>query len=205
MERFRASGTYPGSLRAATPGDTRCYMGKMDTLLTATDRHYWRAVTDDPEVQRYVTLRVRFKEEVCVGDRFETHAHIVSVCVPAACTVAQLLAATQAASESPYVAMTPFTLAVDGKELDGARPIAAYNITEYTDIDALAAGEDHLTHLSTMRAANFNETEITPELELEAPYAELKHREVVGTRNMRYGSKPSKSPLARYGATQPGI
>lgn len=201
LQRFENSTTYPGSIMAATPGDTAVHMGRFQTLLEEGDKHYWRAVVDDPEPRRYATIRIRFKEEVCVGDSFEVHNNVIPVSVPVDSTVAYLMQATQQINDSPYLCQNPFTLSLNGKVLHSAQTLKDAGITENTVLDAADDVRDHRMHEEGVRMLDWYRDEMTPEVENTAPYAELKLREntVVPRMSPRAYRMYGKPPLARHG------
>lgn len=202
LQRFQQSKTYPGSIKAATPGDTAHFMTRYNTLLDEGDRHYWRAVVDDPEPRRYLTIRVRFKEDVCIGDRFEVHSSVVPVSVPADCTIAHLMQAVRELNDSPYLCENPFTLSLDGKVLAGSETLCAAGVSETTVLDAADDVRDHRMHEDGSRMLDWYRDEMTPDVENTAPYAELKLREntVAHRKSPKAYRMYGKASLARHGS-----
>ncbi|KAG8339709.1 hypothetical protein TRVL_09461 [Trypanosoma vivax] len=171
-KRFEESKTYPGPIRAATPGDTRFYAGSLESILHDTDRHYWRAVTDDPKVEYLIHLRIRFKILTWVTTGWEQRLQIVQVLAPKDCTISQLIDLVRVENQSPYLCASSFVLAVDGKELDPDKTITECCITEHTPIDAIEL-DDHLQHVESKRPRDWNVDEITSECLKSSPYKEM--------------------------------
>ncbi|KAG5500295.1 hypothetical protein JIQ42_04632 [Leishmania sp. Namibia] len=186
--RFTESRTYPGPIRAATPGDTRFYMGSVETILQENERHYWRAVVDDPQVQYLLPLRIRFKTFIWVTSGWEQRMQVVQVMVQRDATVAELLQQVRIENQSPYLCTSSFKLSIDGKELDEQKTLADYGIDEYSRIDAIEE-KDHLLHTEAERPKDWNVDEMTEELLLRSPYKEMGMRP---QRNLapRYEAKP---------------
>lgn len=171
-KRFSESTTYPGPIRAATPGDTRFYDGSVETILHENERHYWRAVTDDPQVQHLVPLRIRFKTHVWVTSGWEQRLQVVQVTVPRESTVQELINAVLIENQSPYLCLSEITLAMEGKELDKTKPLSAYQISENSQIDAVESS-DHLQHTDAVRPKDWNVDEITADDLAVSPYKEM--------------------------------
>ncbi|KAG5477624.1 hypothetical protein CUR178_05330 [Leishmania enriettii] len=188
--RFTESPTYPGSIRAATPGDTRFYMGSVETILQEHERHYWRAVVDDPQVQYLVPLRIRFKTFIWVTSGWEQRLQVVQVMMQRDATVAELLQQVRIENQSPYLCTSSFQLSIDGKELDMRKTLADYGIDEYSRIDAIEE-KDHLLHTETERPKDWNVDEMTEELLLRSPYKEM-------------GMQPQRNLAPRYEAKPKG-
>ncbi|KAG5477093.1 hypothetical protein LSCM1_05434 [Leishmania martiniquensis] len=188
--RFTESRTYPGSIRAATPGDTRFYMGSVETILQENERHYWRAVVDDPHVEYLVPLRIRFKTFVWVTSGWEQRMQVVQVMVRRDSTIAELLQQVRIENQSPYLCTSSFKLSIDGKELDVLKTLADYNIDEYSRIDAIEEN-DHLLHTEAERPKDWNVDEMTDELSLRSPYKEM-------------GMQPQQNLTPRYEAKPKG-
>jgi len=198
LQKMQANTTYPGSIRAATPGDTDTYVGR-HTILRPHERHYWRPVTDDPSVRRFVNIRVRFKESVNVGARFETKLHVVRVKVRDDCTIRHVIDEVTLASDSPYVAQTPFTLSdtATGKALEPDTLLAdalphragSRDVT----LDAVDSATDHLWHEASSRPKDYDTDEVTAADLEQAPHRELRDP------GHRWGhARPQL--LSRYGA-----
>ena len=175
LKRFAESGTYPGSIRRATPGDTMHSIYAPNTVYHSSERHYWRAVVDDPLVEEMMTVRVRFKDDVWVTTGWETRMHVVQVVVPRRSTVSFLMDELVVANCSPYLMQRPFSLAMDGKELDRSSTLDALGIDDLSRIDAIDQEADHLQHRadSAYRPKDWNRDEITAEDLTRSPYKEM--------------------------------
>lgn len=187
--RFLESTSYPGPIRAATPGDTRFYDGSIETILNENERHYWRAVVDDPRVELLLPLRVRFKTNVWVTTGWEKRLQIVQVMVPRDATVSELIDLVRVENASPYLCTTQFKLALDGVELENRSPICAYNVSENTQLDAIEC-DDHVEHTDAVRPKDWNVDEMTVDDVSRSPYKEMG---VVPVSNLapRYEARPS--------------
>lgn len=187
--RFVESNTYPGPIRAATPGDTRFYAGSLESILGDNERHYWRAVTDDPAVQYVFPLRIRFKTFVWVTSGWEQRLQIVQVMVPRDATVQEVIDQVRVENQSPYLCTSSLKLALDSKELDESKPISFYGIHENSRLEAIEEN-DHLTHEASGRPKDWNKDEMTPEDLTKSPYKEM---EMAPRANLapRYEGKPA--------------
>ncbi|RNF12641.1 hypothetical protein TraAM80_00184 [Trypanosoma rangeli] len=170
--RLEESKTYPGPIRSATPGDTRFYAGSLESILQDTDRHYWRAVTDDPQVQYLIPLRIRFKIFTWVTTGWEQRLQIVQVMAPRDSTIAQLIELVTIENQSPYLCSSAFTLSLDGKELDPGKTLSDYDITEHSRIDAIE-DNDHLLHKESERPLDWTVDEMSAECLNRSPYKEM--------------------------------
>lgn len=199
LRKMQASTTYPGAIRAATPGDTFTYVGR-ETVLRPGERHYWRPVTDDPAVRRFVSVRCRFKEAVNVGPRFETKLHVVRVRVREDCTIRHVIDEVTLASDSPFVAQGPFALAAtaNGKALDPESLLseALPHRAGSTDVtlDAIEEATDHVWHQSETRPKNWDTDEMAPGDLEKSPHAEYQDP------GHRWGHARPPA-MAKYGAT----
>lgn len=171
-KRFINSLTYPGAIRAATPGDTRFYMGSVETILNGNERHYWRTVVDDPQVEYLIPLRVRFKTNVWVTTGWEQRMHIIQVMTPVNITIADLIDRLRIENQSPYLAELPFTLSLNGVELDNSKNLSFYNINESSEIDAIEASDLSFTKESP-RPKDWNVDELTADDLSSSPYKEM--------------------------------
>ena len=210
LQKFEASQTYPGSIKASSPGDTMYPMQRYHTVLEDGDRHYWRAVVDDPAPARYVTIRIRFKENVCIGDRFELHAHVVPVSVPADATIATVLQTVIELNDSPYLCVNPIRLVHNGESLDLSQRLCDAGLSEVTVLDAIDDVTDHVSHEVGVKPLDWYADEMTPEVENAAPYAELKLRENITVMKRSPGTyrMQSKPPaLSKHGdyRLSPGV
>lgn len=169
QRRFVESSTYPGPLRVATPGDTQFYMGSVATILPHGEKHYWRAVVDDPEVRHVIPLRVRFKCSVWVTTGWETRMQVVSVVISPSETVGELIRRVTVENQSPYLCRKPFSICIDGKELDASKTLLHYEVDEYTHLDAIESDE----HECGDRYKNWNVDEISPDELNQSPYKEM--------------------------------
>ncbi|AYU79563.1 conserved hypothetical protein [Leishmania infantum JPCM5] len=170
--RFAESQTYPGPIRAATPGDTRFYMGSAETILQENERHYWRAVVDDPHVQHLVPLRIRFKTFIWVTSGWEQRMQVVQVMAQRDSTIAELMQQVRIENQSPYLCTSSFKLCIDGKDLDELKTLADYDIDEYSRIDAIEEN-DHLLHTEAEKLKDWNVDEMPEDVLLRSPYKEM--------------------------------
>lgn len=170
--RFKESKSYPGPIRAATPGDTRFYMGSKETILHRNERHYWRAVIDDPELEYLIPIRIRFRVNVWVTTGWEQRLQIVQVMVPRQSTVEHLIECVRVENQSPYVAEVPFTLSINGIELDGSKDLAFYGIDESSEVDAIETSSLVLGK-EFPRPKDWNVDEITNDDLGMSPYKEM--------------------------------
>ncbi|CUF65081.1 Hypothetical protein, putative [Bodo saltans] len=171
-ERLRASQTYPGAIRAATPGDTKYYFGR-ESILPQGQRHYWRAVVDDPQVEQTVTLRIRLKDNVWVTSGWETRLHVVQVVVPLDATVAEVIDQVLVDNQSPYLCTSPIALAVDGRDIAGDRTVKELGLHEHSIIDGYDVKGDHLSHMPEHRPRDWNVDEISDAAAQTSPYKEM--------------------------------
>ncbi|ORC89592.1 uncharacterized protein TM35_000111260 [Trypanosoma theileri] len=188
--RLEGSKTYPGPIRAATPGDTRFYAGSLESILQDTDRHYWRAVTDDPQVQYLIPLRIRFKIFTWVTTGWEQRLQVVQILAPRDSTIRQVIELVTIENQSPYLCTSPFTLSIDGKELDPEKNLSDYGITEHSRIDAIEK-QDHLLHKDSERPRDWTIDEMTSEYLESSPYKEM-------------GMQPQPNLAPRYEARPKG-
>ncbi|EAN99017.1 hypothetical protein C3747_261g35 [Trypanosoma cruzi] len=188
--RLEESKNYPGPIRSATPGDTRFYAGSLESILQDNDRHYWRAVIDDPQVQYVIPLRIRFKLFTWVTTGWEQRLHIVQTMAPRDITIARLIELVTIENQSPYLCSSTFTLAVDGKELDPDKSLSDYGITEHSRIDAIEK-LDHLLHKDSERPLDWTVDEMTTECLKRSPYKEM-------------GMQPQPNLAPRYEARPKG-
>ncbi|RHW73474.1 Ubiquitin family [Trypanosoma brucei equiperdum] len=187
-KRFEESTTYPGPIRAATPGDTRFYSGSLESILHDTDRHYWRAVTDDPRVQHLIPLRIRFKIFTWVTSGWEQRMQVVQIMAPKDSTIAQVKDLVIVENQSPYLCVSSFHLAIDGKELDPQKTLGEYGITEQSQIDAIEQN-DHLLHRDDERPRDWTVDEITAEDVKRSPYKEME-MQLLQNLAPRYEARP---------------
>lgn len=188
--RFSQSQTYPGPIRAATPGDTRFYDGSVETILHENERHYWRAVTDDPQVQYLMPLRIRFKTNVWATSGWEQRLQAVHVMIAREATIQELIDAVKVENQSPYLCVTEISLSIEGKELDPTKTLDLYNITEQSQIDAIESN-DHLQHTEAARPKDWNVDEVTVDDLVTSPYKEM-------------GMQPLANLAPRYEGKPPG-
>lgn len=206
-KRFDEAKTYPGAIRAATPGDTQYYHARTKTILNNGERHYWRAVVDDPLVEHLVPLRIRLKNNVWVTTGWETRMQVVQVLVPRGSTVAQVIQMAMEENPSPYTGKGVMALAVDGKELSDNATIEECNLDEFSIIDAVDGREDHLAHLDGHRPKDWNVDELTMDDMRVSPYQEM---QPTATMSMapRFESRPMAvaegyKGLRNYGKVRP--
>lgn len=172
-KRFNQSLTYPGAIRAATPGDTKFYMGAVETILPGNDKHYWRAVVDDPHVEQLIPVRVRFQTNVWVTSSWEQRLQVVQVMVPHHATIGELIERLKVENQSPYLAQLPFTLTLNGCDLDKEKEMSFYNISENSVIYAVESN-DLCFDKESSRPKNWNVDEITFDDLQRSPYKEMR-------------------------------
>ena len=202
LHRFKQSSTYPGAIRAATPGDTDNYFGSIQTVYNPKERHYWRPVTDDPQVTPWVSVRVRFKESVNEGVRWVTKMHVVRVRVQQNITVQQLIDEVRSANDSIYIAQKPFTLSIGGKQLGFEETLESilstvnagskrgrYDLT----VDGIE-DDDHMLHTPGMLPKNYDRDEFGHDELQQSPYAEFEDP------GHRWGHARPVGVLSKYGA-----
>lgn len=216
-EAMKNSRTYPGSIKAATPGHTRHFWAEPNSFVNVVkddhgfNRFYWRAVVDDAEVKESVQVRIRFKEDVFVPPDWECRSHVIVVHVPPASSIADVITEVNFTNESPYVGQSSYDLAADGKTLDETATLdelfadkirARRGIT----LDAIEVARDHRYHEPGVRPRDLSTHDVPP-AELEAaPYAELalfldpSLTGDAGGKGLRYGTKPPARGLSKYGA-----
>lgn len=169
---FAASKTYPGALRAATPGDTQFYMGSLETILHENERHYWRAVIDDPQVEYLVPIRIRFKTNVWVTTGWEERLQIIQVMASYSTTIADLIDRLKVENQSPYLAEAPFTLTMNGIELDESKDLLFYDISESSEIFAVEKS-DFCYKKESPRPKDWNIDELSALDLSQSPYKEM--------------------------------
>lgn len=196
--RFRESKTYPGAIRAATPGDTNTYLGYTH-IHHGNERHYWRAVIDDPQVEYLMPLRIRFKDNVWVTSGWETRMHVVQVTVPRTSTIAQVIEQVIVDNQSPYLCSNPIGLSVEGKELPNAATIEECGLHEGSFIDAIDLPDDHLRHLATHRPKDWNVDELTEGDMACSPYKEMQPTATISLAPRYQASAQGYKGLRTYG------
>lgn len=172
QKRFNQSLTYPGSIRAATPGDTKFYMGAVETILSGSDKHYWRAVIDDPYVEQLIPVRVRFQTNVWVTSSWEQRLHVVQVMVPRHATIGELIERLKVENQSPYLAQLPFTLTLNSRELIKEKELSFYDISANSVIHAIESSDLSIDKES-LRPKDWNVDEITSDDLRRSPYKEM--------------------------------
>lgn len=172
QRRFNLSLTYPGEIRASTPGDTKFYMGSAETILQGNEKHYWRAVTDDPQVEQLLPIRVCFKTNVWVSSGWEQRLHVLQVMVSRNATIAELIDRIKVENQSPYIAELPFVLTLNGLELENEKEISFYNLTENSEIYAVESSDFSYTN-EAPRPKDWNVDEITSDDLQQSPYKEM--------------------------------
>jgi hypothetical protein len=172
--RWQASPTYPGAIRAATPGDTKFYLnGFGETVLNRNERHYWRAVVDDPQVESTVTLRIRLKDNVWCTSGWETRMHVVQVVVPKSATISELVHQVVTDNQSPYLCVSTLGIAVDGRDLAMEETVETCGLDEYSLIDGYEIAHDHLSHTAEHRPKDWNSDELSDADLQSSPYKEM--------------------------------
>ena len=167
------------------------YIGP-ETIRNGGQRHYWRAVIDDPAIEHVIPLRVRFKDNVWVTTGWEVRMHVIQVPVQRGSTVKQVIEQIRVENQSPYLLKGKIGLSVDGKQLAEDATIEDCGLSEYSLIDGVETETDHLDHLPEHRPKDWNVDEITQDDASKSPYHEMDAR---GGNNLapRYEGKP------RYG------
>lgn len=207
LQRLRASPTYPGTIKAATPGDTRFYRSpSRETSLPSNERHFWRTVVDDPAVEPLLTVRVRFREECFVAPAWESRLHFIACLVSPSSTVRAVHDAVLAENNHPWVAANAFVLASQGRTLDpgatlaecgllGAGPDGVDAPGGSITLDAIDPATDHRWHLADSRLKDWNTAELSATDLKTSPYKELTEA-IDATYNPRMLTKPLND---RYG------
>lgn len=187
--RFVESDTYPGPIREATPGDTRFYMGSAETILHRNERHYWRAVIDDPQVDQVFPLRIRFKTNVWVTSAWEQRMQVVQVMVSQNATIEEVIDKVKIENQSPYLAELPFTLSMKGKELDKTNSVSFYGINEQSEVDAIDSADFSFIK-EYRRPKDWNVDELSPEDISRSPIKEMEFQPLPQLAP-RYEGKPN--------------
>eukprot|EP00758_Cryptobia_borreli_P007208 Tbor_TRINITY_DN5258_c1_g2::TRINITY_DN5258_c1_g2_i1::g.16658::m.16658 len=111
LKESRDNYTYPGQLRAACPGETQYGpLSPRRFILSPHQRSYWRPVIDDIVVNDYITLRIRFKDNVWVTTGYEQRMHVIQVAVPRHATIKEVIGQVMVENNSPYLCQAPFHL-----------------------------------------------------------------------------------------------
>ena len=229
LQRHNRSTTYPGPIRAATPGNANNWHphGESHAFEVTNDpmaRSYWRPVADDPEIRELVQVRIRHKESVFVGSKWATHQHVAIVSVAPDATIDEILAEAHANNESAYVGTRPgsYTLAFQGRSVDGEDRLDSLvsdklRLAEKgVTFDAIDVKKDHLWHTEDARPQDW----LTYDVEgagnttdpLVADFAGVAtHRNLADTKNTRTAeeevaaaSKDEKPRTKRPVAAVPG-
>jgi hypothetical protein len=187
--------TYPGSIRAATPGPAR-HGGAIDKniikqRLVANAQTYWRPVTDDPERELHQHVRVRFKIQVFSGRKWVTQLHIVQVRVSRSASMEGLAAEVRSQMASPFLSAKPFVLARNGQEIPPDRTLADLQLSPTESLDAIDPQGDHLEHLEGHRLKTYDD-DIPPSLENTEPYK--MNMAIHNTRAPGYAPPPQYHP-----------
>jgi hypothetical protein len=206
LARHRGSRTYPGSLKVATPGDTKCYFEGPEVMTHSPDhRAYWRAVVDDAEVRALLMVRVRFKENVFVAPKWETRMHVIAVSVSPDATVDEVMAEVHKTNVHAFVGRTPFTLAHKGKAIDGDTTLVSLVpnglrlLERGLTLDAIETAADHLWHRPETRPGDWDSRDVSATgEELVPPLVDLKpfatYTDLSGEASGERGM-PSKPPV----------
>jgi hypothetical protein len=203
IARHRASTTYPGTIKAATPGDTRCHDGSTDDWENRPDtRHYWRPVVDDPQVRELVQVRVRFKENVFVAPSWEARLHVIVVSVPPDATVEEITKEVDATNVSATVGRMPYTLAHRGKALDNVTTLESLAssglqlLDRGLTLDAIETATDHLWHTEAARPLDWNVADVPAVAQRKPPLVDLKPFATYPTEDdVQAREMPSKPPV----------
>lgn len=203
-ERLQASTTYPGPIRAATPGDTKFYLnGFGETVLHRNERHYWRAVVDDPQVEPTVTLRVRLKDNVWVTSGWETRMHVIQVVVRTDATISELIDQVVTDNQSPYLCTSPIGIAVNGRDLPLDKTVEACGLNECSIIDGYEIVHDHLSHTPEHRPRDWNTDELSDADMLTSPYKEMAPFVGMGLAPRYEGRPQAFAGRKNYGPVRP--
>ena len=174
IERMKKNTTYPGPIKAATPGDTRFYYDKrVETILHEQERHYWRVVVDDPLIEDIAQLRIRFKENVFCAPRWETRLHVITIPTTTDISVQELIGLIKRDSAHAFLAHTAFDLALNGRALAPDKLLSEYGISDNMSIDAIEKDKDHLWHLPEGRPKDWNTAEVSATEAKQSPYKEI--------------------------------
>ena len=166
---MKSSPTYQRPIKAATPGNVLCYFSKYPRreILPETERHYWRAVVDDPQTpSQEVWVRVRFSTSVWVLSGWEKRLHYQMVSVPPYATIAQVHEKLGATCSVKWTDLRSFVYMLDGKQLPNGLMVS--------DLQQMAGGKHTITvdaversyvdeHDKAKQPKDFNEDEITPD------------------------------------------
>lgn len=140
------NGSYPGAIKATSPGDTQCYMHKLDVILPAGEKHYWRPVVDDVQVRVTIPVRIRFKEQVFMnGLGWETHMNIVLVHVAPSSTIGYVISQALLVNSNANLGLAAIVL-VDpktGKQLPDGETLQSLGLVS-GDQDVLGSGDNGL-------------------------------------------------------------
>jgi hypothetical protein len=197
LDRFKKGTTYPGSIKAATPGDTKCYSGRMDTVYNEVQRHYWRPVVDDPLVVDMIPIRLRFKESVFVSGTWQNRMHVIQVVLPPTSTIGQVKREAMEINDSPFIGQNDFSLARDGKALDEGRTLEEHGIVNEGTLDAIDA-DDHVSHRDEQKPRDWNVFEVSADDATRSPYKEIAHSmKHLGLKGARMGTTAAN--LSKYG------
>lgn len=160
-QAMKKNTTYPGPIRATTPGDTKHYLMGWNTRLPTRDRHYWRPVVDDLYVEDNVNLRIRFKDSVWATTRWETRMHTIEVHVPRTASISEVIRQVTIANRSPYLCQTPFTLQLEDKALSATATVDELGLTDTSALYAIDVATDHIDHLPEAQPKDPHVDEIT--------------------------------------------
>lgn len=202
-QRLQASATYPGPIRAATPGDTKFYMGASETILERGARHYWRAVIDDPSVETTVTLRIRLKDNVWVTTGWETRLQVLQLVVSVDATISEVINQVMIENQSPYLCTSPLGISVDGKDLENDKTVAECGLNEMSIIDAYEVAHDHLSHTREYRPKDWNVDELSDADLQVSPYKEMAPFAGMGLAPRYEGRPMAFAGRKNYGPVRP--
>ena len=161
IEAMKTNKTYPGALRAATPGDTKHYSYGQAIKRDPRDRSYWRPVVDDLYVEDKQAFRVRFKDSVWVTTRWETRMHTIEASLPREATVADLVRELTLVNRHPHLCQSPFVILHEDRALPMTATLESLDLDEMSALYAVDAEGDHLAHLPEAQLKDPNIDEIT--------------------------------------------
>ncbi|KNH09373.1 leucine-rich repeat protein [Perkinsela sp. CCAP 1560/4] len=167
----KASRTYPGGIKAASPGNVLCYYNRYPRreILPETDRQYWRAVIDDPQQnRREIDVRIRFSTMIWVLSGWERRLHYQIITVPIHATMEHVYHRMIATCEAKWLEMSQLVFLYNGIEISMSSTIEEIMASRSRTLEAnltIDAVEKsyHLEHIQEKQRKNWNEDEITLE------------------------------------------
>jgi len=177
-QRLKASPTYPGPIKAATPGQAECYPSRSASriLFQEGEKSYWRPVTDDATMpHKHLTIRVRFMTKMWVAREWQNRVHYQTVRVPATATISTLHHQMAARNTNGWFKVQTCTFAVQGKELPFTSTLQELGITKDNSVVDAVHDTNYNEHTPEVRPKDWNHDEITSEDE-KTPWSKLMHQ-----------------------------